>query len=106
VALLVRLVIQALVEDRKYARVVLFDGPPVETWLVDDIGRGMAEIFGERVKDGELLANLVIGATIAASRWALTRPRSIPIERLVEDAVAFCSAGVATASPASRKRRS
>jgi AcrR family transcriptional regulator len=107
ISLMIRMVVDALLADAPYARLILFDGPPLESWLVDEIGRGVAEVIGSRVPDAGLIAHLVIGATIAAGRCALSRPGAIPASRAVKDAaIAFCAAGVAasTAGRASVKK--
>jgi AcrR family transcriptional regulator len=95
IALMVRVVLEALLEDQPMSRLVLLDGPPVETWLVDEIGQEMSALLGDRVTTPELVSNLVIGAALNASRWALTRKQPVSRERLVRDAIAFCAAGVA-----------
>lgn len=105
ISLMIRMVVDALLADVPYARLILFDGPPLESWLVEEIGRGVAEVIGPRVPDAVLVANLVIGSTIAASRWALSRPDAIPTSRAVKDAaIAFCAAGVAASTRAPGKR--
>ena len=102
ISLMVRIVLESLLEEPRMARLVLLDGPPVETWLVQEIGREMARVLGRGVTAPELVANLVIGATLTAGRWAVTRPRGVKTRRLLADAVAFCAAGVAaTRAPVS-----
>ena len=51
------------------------------------------------------MSNLVIGATLNAARWAVTRPRAVSTKRLVAGTVAFCAAGVAAASAPRKKRQ-
>jgi AcrR family transcriptional regulator len=105
IALMVEMVLDSLLADIPRARLVLLDGPPLETWLVEEVGRLMAEVVGAQVTAPELLSNLVIGATLNAGRWAVTSPRAVSTKRLVADTVAFCAAGVAAASTSRRKRR-
>jgi hypothetical protein len=93
-------------KDPDVARLVLLDGPPLETWLVDEIGREMAQFLGDRVRTPELVSHLVIGATLNSARWALNRPREVPTKRLVNETVAFCAAGVAARRAPKRKGRS
>lgn len=95
IALMVKMVLESLLGNVRLARLILLDGPPLETWLVADIGREMATVLGDRVREPELAAHLVIGATLTAVRWALNRPRPAPSRSLIADAIAFCSAGVA-----------
>ena len=106
IALMVEMVLESLLRDLAYANLVLLDGPPLETWLVEDIGREMATVLGDRIALPELVANLVIGATLNTARWALTRPRTVPMRRLVGTAVAFCAAGVAAMNTPTKKKRS
>jgi AcrR family transcriptional regulator len=105
ISLMVEMVLADLLEDTRLARLVLLDGPPLETWLVEEIGREMAGVLGDGVSEPELVANLVIGVTLTAGRWALTRRRSVPPKRLLAAAIAFCRAGVASASAVGNKRR-
>jgi AcrR family transcriptional regulator len=104
IALMVEMVLDSLLADMPKARLVLLDGPPLETWLVEEVGRLMAEVVGAQVTAPELLSNLVIGATLNAGRWAVTSPRTVSTKRLVADTVAFCAAGVEAASPSRPKR--
>jgi AcrR family transcriptional regulator len=105
VALMVEMVLESLLQDSNRARLILLDGPPLETWLLEEIGREMARVLGDRVASSELVANLVIGSTLNAGRWALTRSQPVSIKRLVAGTVAFCAAGVAAASAPRKKRR-
>ena len=105
ISLMVEMVLDSLLQDLAYANLILLDGPPLETWLVEDIGREMALVLGDRVSSPELVANLVIGATLNTGRWALTRPRAVPTKKLVASAVAFCAAGVAALNTSTKKKR-
>lgn len=105
ISFMIRVVVEALLADVSYARLILFDGPPLESWLVDEIGKAVADVIGARVPNAEFVANLVIGSTIAASRWALSRPEATSSPRAVKDAViAFCAAGVAASTPVPVKK--
>jgi AcrR family transcriptional regulator len=95
IALMVKMVLESLLENVPLARLILLDGPPLETWLVADIGREMANVLGDRIREPELAAHLVIGATLTAARWALSRPKPPSNRTLIADALAFSSAGVA-----------
>ena len=95
VSLMVEMVLASLHENVAQARLISLDGPPLETWLLEELGREMAQVLGDRVEDAELVANLVIGATLNAARWGLTRPRPVSTKRLIAYAAAWCSAGVA-----------
>jgi AcrR family transcriptional regulator len=106
ISLMVQMVLESLMKDPDVARLVLLDGPPLETWLVDEIGREMAQFLGDRVRTPELVSHLVIGATLNSARWALNRPREVPTKRLVNETVAFCAAGVAARRAPKRKGRS
>jgi AcrR family transcriptional regulator len=94
IALMVRMVLESLLEQPRLARLILLDGPPLETWLVADIGAEMAGVLGDRVADPELCAHLVIGATLTAGRWALSASPPRATRALIARTVAFCSGGV------------
>jgi AcrR family transcriptional regulator len=94
IALMVRMVLESLLEQPPLARLILLDGPPLETWLVADIGAEMARVLGERVADPELCSHLVIGATLTAGRWALSASPPRATRSLIARTVAFCSDGV------------
>jgi AcrR family transcriptional regulator len=104
IALMVEMVLEAILEDARLARLILFDGPPLETWLVEEIGREMAQVLGDRVAAAELVSHLVIGATLNAARWALTKRQAVSARRLIADAVAFCAAGVAVNLPKKKRQ--
>jgi AcrR family transcriptional regulator len=104
VSLMVEMVLESLLKDSNRGRLILLDGPPLETWLLEEIGREMARVLGDRVASSELVANLVIGSTLNAARWALTRSEPVSTKRLVAGTVAFCAAGVAAASARRKKR--
>jgi AcrR family transcriptional regulator len=76
-------------------RLVLLDGPPVETWLVEDVGRVISPVLAEHITDADLLAQLVIGALLACQRFRLMQPRQISNERLTDMVAAFCAGGIA-----------
>jgi AcrR family transcriptional regulator len=105
ISLMVEMVLESLLEDRDLARLILLDGPPLETWLVEEVGREMAHFLEDRVSAPELVSNLVIGATLNAGRWSLARPRTVSTKRLITDAVAFCAAGVAATNSSRSKKR-
>jgi AcrR family transcriptional regulator len=105
ISLMVQMVLESLMEDHEVARLILLDGPPLETWLVDEIGREMAQVLGDRVRMPELTAHLVIGATLNSARWALSRRREVPTKRLVNETVAFCAGGVVARRAPKRKNR-
>jgi AcrR family transcriptional regulator len=104
IALMVRMVLESLLGEPRLARLILLDGPPLETWLVADIGEEMARVLADRVPDPELSAHLVIGATLTAGRWALAGSRSHSTKAVIARAVEFCAAGVAPGAHRSRTR--
>ncbi len=105
VALMVEMVLESVLADSNRARLILLDGPPLETWLLEEIGREMGRVLGDRVAVPELIANLVTGSTLNAARWSLTHARAVSRARLIEETVAYCAAGVAAASTPRKKRR-
>jgi AcrR family transcriptional regulator len=94
ISLMVQMVLQSVLHDEGLARLVLLDGPPIEGWLLDDIGREMTAVLKAHVTNPELVSALVIGATLNAARWSLGHPRSVSTKRLVASVVEFCAAGV------------
>jgi AcrR family transcriptional regulator len=105
ISLMIEMVLESLLHDSKRARLILVEGPPLETWLLEEIGREMARILGDRVAMPELVSNLVIGSTLNAARWAVQSSRVVSTRRLVEGTAAFCAAGVAAASAPRKKRK-
>lgn len=105
ISLMVELVLDSLLEDRRLARLVLLDGPPLETWLVDEIGREMTLVLGDRMSGAAAVSHFVMGVTLAAARWALTEPVDIAPKRLLARAVAFCAGGVTAINPKAKGRR-
>jgi AcrR family transcriptional regulator len=106
----VRLLCEIILESWSQAkpelmRLVLLDGPPLETWLVEDIGRVIAPVLAEHVADADLLAHVVIGALLACQRFRLTQAPRLSNQRLTDMIAAFCAAGLAAERPASPKRR-
>jgi AcrR family transcriptional regulator len=80
-------------------RLILLDGPPLETWLVEDVGRVIAPVLAEHVADPDLLAHLVIGALLAGQRFRLAQAPRISNQRLTDMVARFCAEGIA-AEPA------
>jgi AcrR family transcriptional regulator len=76
-------------------RLVLFDGPPVETWLVTDLERVITPVLEKHVASADLVAHLVIGALLSAGRFHANRKRPMSKERLTDLVVAFCAGGIA-----------
>jgi AcrR family transcriptional regulator len=105
ISLMVEMVLEALLAEPDMARLVLLDGPPLETWLADEIGLEMARVLGPQFADPGMTASLVIGATLSAARRSLLQPRRIATARLVASAVSFCAGGVsAMQSPKTKAR--
>jgi AcrR family transcriptional regulator len=89
-------------------RLILLDGPPLETWFVEDIGRVIAPVLAEHVADADLLAHVVIGALLACLRFRLTQGPRLSSQRLTDMISAFCAAGIAAEpakSPPKRARK-
>jgi AcrR family transcriptional regulator len=93
-SLMVEMVLESLLSDRKLARLVLLEGPPLDTWLVEEIGREVASVLKKRVAAPEVVAALVIGATLNAARWAIVQERAVSVKKLVATATAFCANGI------------
>lgn len=98
VVFMLRLAIEWFAEHPQRTRLFLCEGPPVETWLVDEIGRGIALVLAGRVAAPELVAHLAIGAGLAAGRWLVTRPREMDSEALISATAEFCAGGIAAGS--------
>ncbi len=111
----VRLFCEVVLEAWRQARpdlmrLVLLDGPALETWLAGDVGRVIAPVLAEHLGDAELLAGLVVGALLAAGRHRLTSVEPIRSDALTETVVAFCVGGIAaerarTARPSKQARK-
>src|SRR5690349_4018941 len=85
-------------------RLVLLDGPPLETWFVQDVGHVIAPVFAEHVADADLLAHLVIGALLAGLRFRLAQSPLISNQRLTDMVVSFCAHGIAAEPKRAKKR--
>jgi len=101
---MIRAMIEQLIERPALGRLCLLDGPPVETWLVGDIAKGMA-LFLEGPQR-ELRASLIIGVALAAGRHYLRSDHQPKARQLLETTLAFCSGALDSAQPtAARTRR-
>jgi hypothetical protein len=106
----VRLLCEVILESWSEAkpelmRLVLLDGPPLETWFVEDVGRVIAPVLAEHVTDADLLAHLVIGALLAGQRFRLTQAPQISNRRLTDMVAMFCADGIAAEPPAGPAKR-
>lgn len=122
VARMMRVTLQFFAENPDKARLLLCEGPPLETWLVDEVGRAVAEVIGPGVAAPELLANLLVGTVLAAGRWSVQRrpvttgkamvapargrlaTERLATERLIAATVDFCAGGLAGIARAEDKR--
>lgn len=107
VLLMVEVAIAYFAEHLSEAQLFLLDGPAVEGWLVEDIGRGIAAIL-TALRQPELAAHLLIGAALGAGRYMLHGPGNE--KALMKSALDFCRAGLvaletAKSMPRKRKRR-
>ena len=110
VAAEVRLMCEIITESWSQAkpelmRLVLLDGPPLETWMVEDVGRVIAPVLAEHVAGADLLAHLVIGALLAGERFRLTQAPEMPNRRLTDMVATFCADGIAAGPPPTPARR-
>jgi AcrR family transcriptional regulator len=104
---MIEVLLAALLEHPDKARLFLCDGPPVETWLVEEIGRTLAQIFGAAVTAPELVAHLVVGALTSACRWSVQRTGRLRAAMLTQVVAGFCTSGVINAARApARKAKS
>jgi len=90
---MVRVTIEYLTEHPELARLCLLDGPPVESWLVDDITKVIATFL-----DGaqpELRASLIIGVALGAGRHFVRNDQQPGARALLETTMAFCAGGLA-----------
>jgi len=88
---MIRLSLAAFVAQPKKARLVLFEGPALESWLPDQVAAGLGAVIGG--PSGELTARMVIASTWAACRLAMTE-EGIAIDRLIDVTASFCAAGI------------
>jgi AcrR family transcriptional regulator len=100
----VRLLCKVIIESWSQAnpalmRLILLDGPPPETWFMEDVGRVIAPVLALHVADADLLAHLVIGALLAGERFRITQAPQLSNQRLTDMVAMFCADGI-TAGPA------
>jgi hypothetical protein len=101
---MIRVNIDRCLREPDFARLVLCDGPAVETWLTEEIGQEIADILKDQgVPNAELAAHLVVGATLAAGRAAITR-RGAPTKPWLDAIAVFCAGGIAAMSARPKKR--
>jgi AcrR family transcriptional regulator len=105
----VRLLCEIVLESWSEAKpalmkLVLLDGPQLETWFLEDVGRVIAPVLAQHVADADLLANLVIGVLLAGERFRLTQAPHLSSRTLADRVARFCAAGIAAARPASPLR--
>jgi AcrR family transcriptional regulator len=86
-------------------KLVLLDGPPLETWFLEDVSRVIAPVLAPHVADADLMANLVMGALLASERFRLTQAPHLSSRRLADKVASFCAAGIAAERPASPLRK-
>jgi AcrR family transcriptional regulator len=106
----VRLLCKVIVASWAHAnprliRLVLLDGPPLETWFVEDVGRVIAPVLAEHVADAPLLAHLVIGALLAAERFRLTQGAHVSDQQVMDTVARFCAEGIAAEPKAAMPKR-
>jgi AcrR family transcriptional regulator len=110
----VRLLCEVILESWSLAkpelmRLVLLDGPPLETWLVEDVSRVVSPVLAVHLADADLLSSMVIGALLAAGRFRVTQTRPISNDRLTDMVVSFCAGGLAAeharTDPKRRRKR-
>jgi AcrR family transcriptional regulator len=92
---MIRVAIEFFAEDRRRARLLLQEGPTLETWLVEDVGATIGRVFTGRVATPQMAANLVIGAALQAGRYWLHAPKSLKTETLIRTTLDFCGGGIA-----------
>lgn len=104
---LVVVTLEAFAEDPRRARLLLLDGPPVENWLLKDLGETLAPLVGGDPARAELIAQLSLGAVMAACRWVLVQPvERLSTRKMIEVVSGYCETGAAgvMARPPRRRR--
>jgi len=99
---MIRATIEHLIERPALGRLCLLDGPPLETWLVGDVAKGMAMFLDGPQR--ELRASLVIGVALAAGRHYLRNNQQPKARQLLETTLAFCADALGIAQPARARR--
>jgi AcrR family transcriptional regulator len=92
---MIRVAIEFFAKDRRRARLLLREGPALETWLVDDVSTTIGGVLAGRVALPQMAANLVIGAALQAGRYMLHAPRGVKTEALIRTTLDFCGGGIA-----------
>lgn len=107
VLLMVEVAIAYFAEHRAEAQLFLLEGPAVESWLVEDVGRAIAAIL-TGLRQPELAAHLLIGAALGAGRYMLHQPDRGIDRKFTAGAIDFCRAGLVAleAAQSSPRRRS
>ena len=100
---MIRATIEQLIERPALGRLCLLDGPPVETWLVGDIAKGMAMVLDGAQRG--LRASLIIGVALAAGRHYLRSDQQPKARQLLETTLAFCTGALGTPGRARRSGR-
>ncbi len=100
---MVRATIEYLIEEPALGKLCLLEGPPLETWLVDDIAKVMATFLDGSQR--ELRASLIIGVGLAAGRHYLRNRRRPGARQLLDTTLAFCGGGLVATSATPRARR-
>src|SRR5262245_49615125 len=106
VLLMVEVAILYFAEHRDEARLFLLEGPAVEGWLVEDVGRAIAAIL-TALRQPDLAAHLLIGAALGAGRFMLQQPDRGIDRKFMGGAIDFCRAGMVAleAAQSSPRRR-
>ncbi|HZO15087.1 MAG TPA: helix-turn-helix domain-containing protein [Polyangiaceae bacterium] len=106
VLLMVEVAIAYFAEHRAEARLFLLEGPAVESWLVEEVGRAIAAILTS-LRQPELAAHLLIGAALGAGRFMLQQPDRGIDRKFMAGAIDFCRAGLVAleAAQSSPRRR-
>jgi AcrR family transcriptional regulator len=92
---MVEVSLELVIEHPEQARLLLLDGPAVESWLVDDIVKGIAAVLDGPRRD--LRASLMLGSMLAAARHYVRTGQQPGARQLVETTLAFCTGGLADA---------
>jgi AcrR family transcriptional regulator len=105
IRLMIRVAVEFFAADRRRAVLFLQEGPPIETFLLDDVSAGIGGFLEGRVAVPRMAANLVIGACLAAGRWWLHAPKGVGTEALIRTTMNFCGGGIAALRTERRTRR-
>jgi AcrR family transcriptional regulator len=98
VVLMVKTSVEVFARNRALAELFLKQGPTPESWLVHEVGEGIRDVLSARVVRPELIAHLVIGTGLQASRYTFEHKKPLRARELIDTTLAFVRGGLLAAA--------